>query len=189
MTKRIIFSLLMIGIAVAAVTGATIAYFTDVATSTGNTLTAGTLNIEFEGGYLPVNITNMQPGEEKLIRFDVRNTGSLDAFIAAYATGSWNLQDSLDNNLMQVSKVEYWNEGSTSWVPIKTADPITGIVYYSPDGSETALYTLAASQTEQFQLTVKLDETADNAYQGKTYTATINVGAKQTTPGATWPSF
>ena len=86
--KKIILSLAIIGIISAIAIGATTAYFSNTATSTGNTFTAGTLYLEVgEDGVVGfsntpnglLTLSNMAPGvqsQDFIIR--VRNTGSVD---------------------------------------------------------------------------------------------------------------
>jgi predicted ribosomally synthesized peptide with SipW-like signal peptide len=79
--KNIIKSLLII-VAVAAVAGGvTYSYFFDEETSTGNTFTAGTLDLELTNGETsnaPFVIGNVVPGWEKVITYTVKNAGSVD---------------------------------------------------------------------------------------------------------------
>lgn len=62
--QNVLFSLLMIGVVVAMAGAGTIAYFSDVETSTGNTFTAGTIDIELDdqdepfGGDLIESVTS-----------------------------------------------------------------------------------------------------------------------------------
>ena len=46
--KRILVSLSIIGVAAAVAVGATLAYFGDTETSTGNTITAGSLDLKID---------------------------------------------------------------------------------------------------------------------------------------------
>ena len=184
MIKKITLSMAMIAVTLVAVTTATVAYFTDVATNSNNTFSAGTLDIDFgEPATLPVTLTNMQPEEEQTVQFNVRNNGTLPVNLAAYAIGTWNNGNLLDDKI-HVTKVEYFDG---TWLPIISNDPILGVVYYSPNGLNSGLWTLAPGVTEEFRLTVKLDDTADNNYMSRTYYATINVGAKQLN-STEWPA-
>lgn len=64
--KKIIISLSIIGAVAAIAVGGTIAYFSDTETSTGNTFTAGTLDLKVDGAddVLPMvwDANNMKPG-------------------------------------------------------------------------------------------------------------------------------
>ena len=65
--KKIIISLAVIGVVSAIVIGGTIAYFSDTETSTGNMITAGSLDLKIDGHDDPVeavvNIEDMKPSQ------------------------------------------------------------------------------------------------------------------------------
>jgi len=80
--KKILFSLLTIALVGGAAAGATKAYFSDTETSTGNTFTAGTLDLKVNGGddVLPMTWTanTMVPGTTyNAGTVEVKNTGSV----------------------------------------------------------------------------------------------------------------
>jgi spore coat-associated protein N len=82
----IITALLIIGI----VGGGTYAYFSDTESSTGNTLTAGTLDLNINGGNVAINtfdVGNVAPGDSGSANCTLANVGSipgeLDVTIAA----------------------------------------------------------------------------------------------------------
>lgn len=186
--KRIVGSVATIGAAGALLIGATFAYFSATDTSTGNTLSTGTLTVNITDQNADTDFqseslgSNWQPGEEKLVNFDVKNTGSLPVNLRGFATGTWG-NSSLDSqNKVYVTKVERWN--GASWETLASG-VITGYFYYSPNGTNAALFTVNGGDRAQLQLTVKLDETAGNDFQGQTFTATLQAEAKQTNA----PSF
>ncbi len=76
--KKILISLSIIGVVGAIAVGGTIAYFSDTETSTGNTFTAGTIDIAIDGSN-PWNknytIGDLKPGETGYINFDITNVG------------------------------------------------------------------------------------------------------------------
>ena len=78
--KKILLSLLTIGVVSAGVFGATKAFFTDTETSTGNTFSAGTIDIEVDGtnpwtrsGF---TLADMKPSQTDYIDFVVHNVGT-----------------------------------------------------------------------------------------------------------------
>lgn len=176
--------------ALALTTGATFAFFTDSAQSSNNALTTGTLSVALDqsAGIFQnsTTITNWQPGEQRFVRFDAVNDGSLPVNLRSFATGTWN-NGTLDPTKVKVVNVEFWN--GSGWQSIMS-NPlgITGLVYYSPNGLEASLFELAASSREEFRLTVELDGSAGNTYQNAIFNATVTVHAKQVTPGSTWPT-
>lgn len=181
-TKKIAISLLSIVTALTLTGGATYAFFSDSATSGNNAFATGTLNINIDqsGGIFENStpITGWQPGEERFVRFDITNDGSLPVILRAAATGTWDI-GALDATKVQVVKVEFWN--GSAWQQIAAAaEGLTGFVYYSPDGTNLHLFTLAGGARKEFRLTVKLDESADDAYQGRTFNASITAEARQT---------
>lgn len=87
--RRMLASLVLIGLAAALVGAGSLAYFSDVETSTGNTFTAGTLDLKVEDMngnlvdepldlYWPAFINNMKPGDNAYWWIDVANTGTID---------------------------------------------------------------------------------------------------------------
>jgi Ca-activated chloride channel family protein len=109
MNKRILISLSVIGAVAAIAVGGTIAYFSDVETSTGNTFTAGRLDliVDINGRVVnPLNepifsVTDMKPGDsgEKTISLTVDNNPSC-GFV------SFNLTSDLDNTCTEPEAAE-----------------------------------------------------------------------------------
>ena len=82
--KKILLSLAIIGVAAAVVVGATSAYFSDTETSSGNTFTAGTIDLTLGGtGATGVSFTNMAPGDIESADITVTNDGSLAGWLGA----------------------------------------------------------------------------------------------------------
>lgn len=185
----IIRSLFVVAVAAAAVSAGTYSYFSSQDTSSGNTITAGTLNVDLLNQNttdpLEFDLTGMFPGDEQLVNFDVKNNSTEVINVRGFAQGAWDSVSGGDNSLMQVTKVEYWD--GDSWELIDSeAEGITGLFYYSPDGTNNALFDVAPNGAAQFQLTVKLDELAGNQYQGEQYNASITVEGKQDISGTEW---
>ncbi|MCK9356269.1 MAG: CalY family protein [Dehalococcoidia bacterium] len=67
------------------VVGGTMAYFSDTETSTGNTFTAGTLNLTVDGNdgsnTLKFTVTNANPGEGSFGIWTLVNTGNLPGYV------------------------------------------------------------------------------------------------------------
>jgi len=187
--KRIVSSALTIGTAGALLVGATFAFFSANDTSTNNQLSTGTLNLNItdqdsdEDFQDEVLGTNWQPGEERTVNFDVKNTGSLPMHIRGFATGTWNDSGLDSQNKVSVTKVERWN--GSSWETLATGS-ITGYFYYSPTGTDSSLFVVNGGSRAQLRVTVKLDESAGNDFQGKTFTTTLQAEAKQTN-SSVWP--
>ena len=126
--KKIIVSLAIILVVGAVGFGATRSYFSDSETSTGNTFTAGTLNIELdENGIfdntnaptLPVSLSGLKPGYDGAAEGNfyypaVANIGSMDfnwkfTFTETNHSGTGNLGDVLK------VKIEESSMGGNAW--------------------------------------------------------------------------
>lgn len=75
--KKILMSLMAIGLVVGLVGAGTMAYFSDTETSTGNTFTAGTLDIALGTSSWSADFDNMKPGDTVTFTLPVNNEGSL----------------------------------------------------------------------------------------------------------------
>lgn len=184
--KRIATGLMSIAGAFAIAGGATFAYFTDTAESANNQFTAGTLEISIDENetHQPADpISNWQPGEERFVRFDVVNTGTLPVHLRGGANGVWGSGNNPDLNpdVVKVVKAEYWNQANNTWRVIESnGNGVSNILHYAPGNNVASLQELAPGSREQFRLTVKLADEAGDVYQGKTFNAKVQVEAKQT---------
>ena len=82
--KKIILSIFTILSVSAIAFGATEAYYSDTETSTGNTFTAGTLDLNLDGANTNVvkfNKTNLVPGNQPTGTFTLKNVGSVNGFV------------------------------------------------------------------------------------------------------------
>jgi len=83
-TKGILMSILMIGVVAMAAGAGTFAYFSDTETSTGNTFTAGTLDLKVNSGDSNVvmfNVNDVKPGDSGSAEINLSNAGSLDGYL------------------------------------------------------------------------------------------------------------
>lgn len=78
MKKKIMVSLMMIALVATLIGGATFAIFTDTATNTNNTFSAGTLDVNALNQAITVPIDNIAPGDTISGSFVVENNCSLD---------------------------------------------------------------------------------------------------------------
>jgi len=125
MTKKILISLAVIGIIAVAVIGGTIAYFSDTETSTGNTFTAGDLDLTIDNecyyngepvsectwelddldGKLFFNFTDLKPGDWGEDTVSLHVTNDAWACVTITPTAAW------ENGMSEPEK-EY---GDTTW--------------------------------------------------------------------------
>ena len=81
MNKKILVSLIVIGVVAAIAIGGTSAYFSDTEKSENNTFTAGTMDLNIDGANTAVqtmNLSNKAPGDSGNERSLLKNVGSLD---------------------------------------------------------------------------------------------------------------
>lgn len=81
MNTKIILSIAVIGVVAAMAIGGTVAYFTDTETSTGNTFTAGTIDIAVDGANPwqhteTLNVIDMKPSQHEYTEYVIQNVGS-----------------------------------------------------------------------------------------------------------------
>ncbi len=91
MNKKVVLSVLVIVLAIAAVGGATMAWFTDSEELT-NTFTAGTLIIDADDdwrGLIDEDWTNANPGDCKEKDITVKNDGTKRMFVRFDFAGAW----------------------------------------------------------------------------------------------------
>ena len=78
--KKILISLMAIALVIGLVGAGTMAYFNDTETSSGNTFTAGTLNLTAVGGSpMPFAVANMKPGDSGSGTVTLTNAGTIGA--------------------------------------------------------------------------------------------------------------
>ncbi|OQB06339.1 MAG: Camelysin metallo-endopeptidase [bacterium ADurb.Bin212] len=81
---KILKSFLVIAVVGAIATSATGAYFSDSETSTGNTFSAGSLDLNVDGGNTNVvkfNVTNMRPGNQPTAQYTLANVGTINGYL------------------------------------------------------------------------------------------------------------
>jgi predicted ribosomally synthesized peptide with SipW-like signal peptide len=187
--KKILFTL-MVCVLCLGMIGAAFAYFTDSASSTGNSFTAGTLVMNLDGT-TPFNVDNMAPGDTETAYLEVKNDGSLDMLFRAYVTNV--TQDPTDfAGQLQVTITlhptgytvpgGYIAYGATDTAIYSGA--LSGIV-----GSGSALnnesayfddgWPLKSGYVAIYKIEVTMPTSLGNDYQGATLTGDIQIDATQ----------
>lgn len=82
MDKKILASMLIIGVVSMLLGAGTVSYFSDTETSTGNTFTAGTLDLKVDGvddpSVMSITLSNMKPGDDTgYYKWVLKNAGTL----------------------------------------------------------------------------------------------------------------
>lgn len=118
--KKIAISLGVIGVVAAIVIGATTAYFSDTETSTGNTFTAGTIDISVNDQNPWIEeftMADMKPDYTDYITFNIQNTGS-----GANPVDVWKKIDVISETTGVVTEPECEAENGTWNESGKTCD-------------------------------------------------------------------
>ena len=205
-------SLLASGLALLArsalLAGATLAWFTDSVTNTGNRIQAGSLLVDLlmdkdgtgAGGYESIadgsgdifsetgNGINWEPGKTEIVYLAVENKGTL-ALSFDFSIRSESLPDT--RNLGEVLACAMIEDANTSTQPITagdweelTAGLTSGVNRFDKlSTSRVPLddYVLEAGQTKYFALAVHMKEEAENEYQNAAVAIDVAVSAKQAT--------
>jgi len=177
--------------------GAAFAYFSDTETSSGNTFTAGTVDLEITG-QSSITLDNMAPGATASGTITVTNIGTLAGSLYAtswYVTadGAVNPVDMSDDDVAKMllitaftaddvdilSQIPEVDGGAGKSVYDMVNDPSGGSVegYDDPVVSPHGWYSYDANMIKDashtYALTVQFDPLAGNDYQGDGITWTL----------------
>lgn len=189
MTKKIILSLALIGATGAITAGATMAWFTDVKTASGMTLSSGTIEITDASDPWMRNLAfgNFQPGDFVRKWVVLKNTGSLDiGYLGISAVNKSGDVDLLDNiNVTVYAQVPGYDQGiyTPDWGKGKAVNThlndinVLGTAVYR---DATAAKILAPSEKITLILDFRAPTTLGNEWQGKSAVFDIRFDAEQT---------
>jgi predicted ribosomally synthesized peptide with SipW-like signal peptide len=198
-----IIALVFIGL----VAGGTFAYFSDTETSENNTFSAGTLVFNIQDpvttGHQVYDVSNMKPGDEVTRYLVVVNDGTLDmkwrAWLTETGTGTldevltftWTLKPITYPSYAALASAGYTLAGPAgNDHPIMTNIPTAGLTGQTNTNmlwASPGAIAFTEKQAAVFKIVVKMLTTADNAYQGATYTGVLNFYATQYEL-ADWPA-
>jgi spore coat-associated protein N len=177
--RRILFPLLVIGLAGGLFTLGSGAFFTDQATDTDNTIATGTVDINVSPTSATLTASNMAPGDTINGSIVVTNSGSL---ALRYALKSTTTENTLAAQLDMTVKTEGTGcnnfDGTTLYGPDDFGNT-TGKAIFGDLSTHTGR-TLAPSGSETLCFRVTLPTSTDNSFQGLTTTATLTFDAEQT---------
>lgn len=197
--NKIILSLVVIGAVSAIAVGGTVAYFSDTETSTGNTFSAGTIDIAVTS---PANwqyaITDMKPGYVDYSNFIVKNTGdnpvNIWKKVSNVVTGggahpeSEEAADPSDtiNNIDTVITYDLSVEvkdlgGNVYWSQTLYNNEMTIAQINALGGNGTFLGMLPVGYTMEVTESYHMLTTAGNEYQGDNMTFDITLTGEQLT--------
>jgi len=204
MTKKILLSLAMIALVIASVTSATVAYFSDTATSAGNTFSAGTMEFRIarpgETNHRIFDISNLKPGQVVKGYLVVVNdsTAELDmkwkAWIPSFSDGV--LDDVLEVRItMKPSEYTEYNaftsagytlaghefvtQGWTSIHNLGVGNNILAWNYPCKEEGAGDPQPFRVDWAGVYKIEVRMQESAGNNYQGTSFTGDLNFYATQ----------
>lgn len=165
----------------AALISSTGAFFSDTETSTGNTFSAGVLQVNMPTGTKFINATNMMPGDEEISTGEFEIVGDGGAFVKV-SVGNIKVENdkvpvaTVVGNTQVVAKIEKLNDdGTTTDVTGKFVGVIStsGYAWATGVGSEL--------KEGKYKITTnyKLKDTAKNEMQGVKMTADVSLQAVQ----------
>lgn len=165
------------------------AYFSDVETSTGNTLTAGTLDLktdDVDGVTGTITLANMKPGDSTSGNITLKNTGSIDGttldivFSYGESDGSPNVVDmDADDTaaMIEVTTLDYDSSSLLGGISDGNGNFYTDIEDLK-NTNLTGLGGITASATKDFDIAVQLRTETGNDFQADginiTMTFTLN---------------
>lgn len=186
-------ALLSIGIVLGFGAVGTLAYWTNSATLTGGTFTAGNLDIklgspapgfddnpsEFSTGATSFAMTNMQPGSSKAATVLVRNSGSLDfTYTATGITAGGTLASLLEFKVVPSGVINAGATDCTGTSSYNATMAVSPVLPALPSNVITANRPLASGASEAFCVVATLP-TGTTTGQLSSATATFTFNAKQ----------
>jgi len=187
MVKKILFTLIAVGLLSAMSGLGGLAVFTDQATVDGNTFTTGTVDISTTPDTALVTLSDMAPGDEVTAPLTVNNDST--TLELRYAVTSTTTEDTLaaqldltiKEDVTTCTNAEFDTDGTVRYGAADLGS-IAGInVIGDPaTGAQAGDRVLAASANEVLCFNVVLPLTTDDTYQGLTTTATFTFDAEQT---------
>jgi predicted ribosomally synthesized peptide with SipW-like signal peptide len=190
MKRRILLSLLIIALVVAASATGALALFTDQETSAPNAFTTGNFDLALTNGSpLPFSVSGMAPGDVVYGGLQVSNSGDMELRYAMSTTadGASILDEQLDLTIDVVTDpgvdtVWYTDDDVVSVADIYGPDGQLSIaVIGNPtSGAQAGDRTLTASTSERLRFKVTLPLSTDNSYINTTCTVAFVFDAEQT---------
>jgi spore coat-associated protein N len=176
-------------VAVAATSAGTLlaaAVFTRTTSSTGNTFSAGTVDLTAAPATAAITMSGMVPGDTVTAPITVTNTGTLQL---RYALKSTTTEDTLAAQLDLTVKTGvttcttagFGVDGTTVYGPADLGSSTGLNILGNPaQGAQAGDRTLNAGANEVLCLQVSLPLSSSDTYQGRTTTATLDFIAEQT---------
>ena len=199
--KRILLSLMTIAMVGALIGGGVFAYFSDTETSTENVFTAGTLDLNLDGGNTNVvkfTVSNVKPGDSDGGTWTVANVGTIAGYLdlesisVSEAIGTTTDPEEADeptsadttqlgNYLMVHLFVDTNNNGSwdVGETDIFGTSAVPAAINTIAGNYELNLSLVATTGTNYITLTWSVATSTDNRIQGDSVTLNITFELKQ----------
>mgnify|MGYP001239080626 CR=1 FL=1 len=188
--KKVVISLLVIGVVAAVALIGAIALFTDTATNPDNSFTTGTVDLAIDPATaIMFTVTNMAPGDVQYSGIQMTNSGSLQLRYAMTTTDddTSTLDEQLDLTIDVVTEdgadnIWYTSDDVVGEANVYGADGVlaTAAIGNTTQGAQAGDRTLAASGSERLRFKVTLPLSTGDAYQGTTCTVAFVFDAEQT---------
>lgn len=195
MNNKIILSSIVIGVVGALVVGGTTAYFTDVETSTANTISTGTIDIAVNGQNpweqtATVNIKDIKPCQTEYAEYVIKNVGSNPANIFKTIKNIVNGPDSEDKGNLSnviVNDLSVWvykvnpnknPEVNPVWWQVIYTDKMDNTLL-DLEGDDVLLGMLPVGWYMKVQQSYHMQRDAGNEYQATNTTFDIQLTAEQ----------
>jgi predicted ribosomally synthesized peptide with SipW-like signal peptide len=187
--KKVVVSILILGVVLAVALIGAIALFTDQATNPGNTFSTGTVDLTIDPTIAMFTVSNMAPGDVQYSGITLTNSGSLQLRYSMTTTP--DPINILDEQLDLTIDVVTGNGTDTIWY---TADDVVGEAnIYGPDGAlssafignpapgnQTGHRILIADGNERLRFKVTLPLSTEDEFQDTTCTVDFVFDAEQT---------
>jgi spore coat-associated protein N len=194
--RHILMSFLSIVMALAVMTGGTLAFFTDTASSTGNTFSTGNADLQiaadvegaeaFSNSITGPNFSGIVPGEIKEFTFWLKNNSSgtinldLTADVSAI-TPSSDVEQTIDNALLVSWVCDLSGDGNLAdETPTSKFSPREWLT-----GGNAGLGSLTPSEQMICRMFGELPSSADNTLAGQSVSFDAVYNATQVTPTPT----
>ncbi|MDI6903859.1 MAG: TasA family protein, partial [Methanocellales archaeon] len=177
--------------------GATFAYFSDTETSTGNTFTAGTLDLKLDEGddnVVKFKLADLKPGDSGVGTWALRNAGSIPGYLDLESISvvddpgtTPESEPTPDNGELgaNMDVVLFWDDGAGNGIAGNGIQDGTEATIYSGKLASISVaeqnYPLAAGATTYISLTWSIGSGVGNEIQGDISTLNITFELAQTT--------
>lgn len=187
--KKVVISLLVIGVVAAVALIGAIALFTSSETNPSNSFSTGTVDLAINPVTAMFTVSNMAPGDVEYSGIQLTNNGTLELRYAMTTTDddTSTLDEQLDLTIDVVTEdgddnIWYTSDDVVGEANVYGADGVlaTAAIGDPTQGPNAGDRTLAASGSERLRFKVTLPLSTGNAYQGTTCTVAFVFDAEQT---------